>query len=92
MKDCRLQISNRYFIYLINFLIFFLKQQNLLSQQLLNPTYTNHNVENKKKVNFMGSMGETFVSTKYLKNYVIIEGFYGYNMQSYPSVLKCTLS
>jgi len=50
------------------------------AQQIINSTFTNFNVENNKKINFMGSMGETFVTTKYLKNYVIIEGFYGYNM------------
>ncbi len=87
MKDCRLQIRNEYLIYFIYFLFLFnFLPQHLLSQQLLNPTFTNYNVESKRKINFMGSMGETFVSTKYLKNYVIVEGFYGYNTFKFNTI------
>lgn len=87
MKDCRMQIRNEYLIYFIYFLFLFnFLPQHLLSQQLLNPTFTNYNVESKRKINFMGSMGETFVSTKYLKNYVIVEGFYGYDTFKFDTI------
>lgn len=71
---------------IIFFLLIYFQQLNLLSQELFNSTFTNFNVENNKKINFMGSMGETFVTTKYLKNYVIIEGFYGYNTFKYDTI------
>lgn len=76
----------RYFNILFVCLLFIFNCQIFQSQQLLNSTFTNFAIENNNKVNFMGSMGETFVNTIYLKNYVIIEGFYGYSTFKYDTL------
>lgn len=62
------------------FLLFFVFLDfTVTSQELLSHTFSNFGFEYKKNVQFLGTIGETFTGTKYLKKYVIIEGIYAYN-------------